>query len=47
MAWKDSSLGARYAGLVALAWPALFLSLGWDFLEYGVRNPFGDGVEWG
>jgi len=47
MIWKGSRLGAGYAGLVALAWPALFLSLGWNFLEYGVRNPFGEGVELG
>ena len=32
-----------------LAWPALFLSLGWNFLEYGVNPPeaFGDGPELG
>ncbi len=47
MIWKGSRLGAGYGGLVALAWPALFLSLGWNFLEYGVRNPFGEGVELG
>ncbi|MBA2326041.1 MAG: hypothetical protein H0V95_05280 [Actinobacteria bacterium] len=27
-----------------LAWPALFLSLGWNFFEYGVDPPFGSGV---
>jgi hypothetical protein len=47
MVWKGSMIGPTYAGLVALAWPVLFLSLGWNFLEYGVRNPFGDGVELG
>jgi hypothetical protein len=47
MVWKGARLGDSYVGLVALAWPALFLSLGWNFLEYGVRNPFGDGVELG
>ena len=47
MVWKGSRIGAAYAGLVALAWPVLFLSLGWNFLEYGVRNPFGEGVELG
>ena len=47
MVWKGSRIGASYAGLVALAWPVLFLSLGWNFLEYGVRNPFGEGVELG
>jgi hypothetical protein len=47
MVWKGSRIGPMYAGLVALAWPVLFLSLGWNFLEYGVRNPFGEGVELG
>jgi hypothetical protein len=47
MVWKGARLGAAYAGLVALAWPALFLGLGWNFLEYAVRNPFGEGVELG
>jgi hypothetical protein len=28
--------------LVLLAWPALFLSLGWNFFDYGI-NPPGDG----
>jgi hypothetical protein len=32
-----------------LAWPALFLSLGYNFWEYGLNPPpaFGSGVEWG
>jgi hypothetical protein len=31
-----------------LAWPALFLSLGWNFWEYGLDPPLGhDGVAWG
>ena len=47
MLWRGSRIGPGYAGLVALAWPALFLGLGWNFLEYGVRNPFGEGVELG
>ncbi len=29
--------------LTLLAWPALFLSLGWNFLEYGVNPPTDDG----
>lgn len=33
--------------LVGLAWPALFLSLGWNFLEYGIDPPFGEGLVWG
>jgi hypothetical protein len=30
--------------LLALAWPTLFLSLGWNFLEFGLRPPGGGGV---
>jgi hypothetical protein len=33
-----------------LAWPGLFLSLGWNFLEYGIAPPAdlgADGPEWG
>lgn len=30
-----------------LLWPALFLSLGWNFLEFGLNPPVGDGVAWG
>jgi hypothetical protein len=30
--------------LTLLAWPALFLSLGWNFLEYGVDPPGTGGV---
>ena len=37
--WGGAQLGAGWAGLVALAWPALFLSLGWNFLEFGLRPP--------
>jgi hypothetical protein len=34
--------------LVALAWPALFLALGWNFLEYAFDPPPPDhGVVWG
>lgn len=34
--------------LTLLAWPALFLSLGWNFLEYGVDPPGANGgVVWG
>ena len=36
MAWKGSVIGGPYAALVGLAWPALFLSLGWNFLEYAL-----------
>ncbi len=33
--------------LAFLAWPALFLSLGWNFLEYGFDPPFGGGIAFG
>jgi hypothetical protein len=34
--------------LVALAWPALFLALGWNFLEYAFDPPPPDtGIVWG
>jgi Short C-terminal domain len=29
--------------LLTLAWPALFLSLGWNFLDFGLRPPGGEG----
>jgi putative oligomerization/nucleic acid binding protein len=46
--WKGSQIGGPFGGLVALAWPALFISLGWNFLEYGLWPP-GDeaGIVWG
>lgn len=33
--------------LVGFAWPALFLSLGWNFLDYGIDPPGGGGLVWG
>jgi|GEM_PF-974762 len=33
--------------LMILAWSALFISLGWNFLEFGLRPPVGEGVVWG
>jgi hypothetical protein len=47
MVWKGVRLGGGWAGLVGLAWPALFLSLGFNFLQYGVAAPGGGGIEWG
>lgn len=32
--------------LILLAWPALFLSLGWNFLDYGMNPPGGGGLVW-
>jgi hypothetical protein len=43
--WK--SMKYQVPSLIMLAWPALFLSLGWNFLEYGLNPPFGGGLEWG
>jgi hypothetical protein len=37
--WAGAQLGGGWAGLPLLAWPGLFLGLGWNFLEYGVRPP--------
>lgn len=37
--WAGARLGGGWAALPFLAWPALFLSLGWNFLEYGLRPP--------
>ncbi len=42
-----SAVGGPYAALPALAWPGLFLSLGWNFLEYGFNPPGGGGWAWG
>lgn len=36
VAWFGARIGPGLAGVAALAWPALFLSLGWNFLEYGL-----------
>jgi hypothetical protein len=48
MGWKGAPLGGPYANLVLLAWPALFISLGWNFLEYALWPPPPDtGVIWG
>jgi hypothetical protein len=47
-AWGGSSLGGGWIGLIFLAWPALFISLGWNFLEYGFFPPEGaEGWIWG
>lgn len=44
-AWQTFRRGVP--GLLALAWPALFLSLGWNFLEYGLDAPGPRKLEWG
>lgn len=39
--WGGASIDTAWAALIALAWPALFLSLGWNFLEFGLWPPGG------
>jgi hypothetical protein len=39
MAWFGGRLGAGYVALIGLGWPALFISLGYNFLEYGIDPP--------
>ena len=36
MLWGGSALGGSWIGLAFLAWPALFISLGWNFLQHGL-----------
>ncbi len=42
-----SRIGGWYGNLVGLAWPALFLSLAWNFLEFGLHPPGETGPAWG
>lgn len=44
-AWQSFRNGVP--SLVALLWPALFLSLGWNFLQYGISPPGDGGLVWG
>jgi hypothetical protein len=46
IAWFGGRIGAGFAAVAALAWPALFLSLGWNFLEYGLASPGGWDISW-
>lgn len=43
--WATVKYGAT--SWVWLGWPALFLSLGWNFLEFGFDSPTGGGLVWG
>jgi hypothetical protein len=44
----SSRLGGSYASLAGLAWPALFLSLGWNFFDFSFDPPGEDeGPVWG
>ena len=42
-----SRIGGPYGNLVGLAWPALFLSLAWNFIEFGLHPPGEPGLAWG
>lgn len=47
MVWGGSAIAGPWASLALLAWPALFVSLGWNFLEYGFLPPGGaEGWVW-
>src|ERR1044071_2608881 len=47
MSWKGQQLGSPFGASVTLAWPALFISLGWNFLQYGLWPGAHSGVAWG
>ncbi len=44
--YAGAQVGGEWAALPLLGWPALFLSLGWNFLEYGFTAVPGELV-WG
>jgi hypothetical protein len=41
------AVGGVWAATPILAWSALFGSLGWNFVDYGIVTPPGGQVEWG
>ncbi len=45
--WAGAGVGGAWVGLPLLAWPGLFLSLGFNFLRFGFAPPWGGGFEWG
>jgi hypothetical protein len=38
-AWGGVSLGGGWLSLLFLGWPALFISLGWNFIDFGLSPP--------
>ena len=46
-AYGFASISAGVPSFLGLFWPALFVSLGWNFLEYAFNPPFGDPPVWG
>lgn len=47
LAYAAIAASRTVPSLAGFIWPALFLSLGWNFLEFGLRPPGGGGVVWG
>ena len=49
LVWRfGAAVGEPFTTLPFLAWPALFGSLGWNFLDYGILSPpEGHGIVWG
>jgi hypothetical protein len=45
--YAGAQVGGDWAALPLLGWPALFLSLGWNFLEYGFTAGGEEGLVWG
>jgi hypothetical protein len=46
--WFGSRIGGIWAAAPLLAWSAVFLSLGWNFLDYGLFNaPRAEAPIWG
>jgi hypothetical protein len=46
--WFGSRISTAATAVVALGWPLLFVSLGWNFLEYGLHPTDGEeGPVWG
>jgi hypothetical protein len=49
LVWRfGAAIGEPFSSLPFLTWPALFCSLGWNFLEYGLFAPLGgEEIIWG
>ncbi len=44
-AWQAFS--NHIPNFIGFLWPALFLSLGWNFFDFGINAPGGQGLVWG
>jgi len=40
--WFGSRISPAAVSIVALGWPALFIALGWNFLDYAFHPPIGE-----